>query len=316
MHTRRRALWSIAALLFVCGDLALVVYELNPRITNQFFTQRPPLADALPANRAAYRLYHQADWETDTETGHKFFRSGLQSYWVARNGLFPAINVAYGVSSVMERDYDKTALRPTTEFGRAVRDISRAGRPDWWLPLMAMSNAWYRTVYNDYGDEESRAGGDVTKLAPVAFAEEEHQPRYYFADQIVRVSDRHDFASRMIHETFSGNVAFIGAEPFNPARGIVHAVRESANRAAIDVESFGRGFLVMSVTPHKYWHVTIDGRRAEPVVTNVGFQGVVVPPGRHRVAMQYRNDLIPISAAISIFAAVALVAVARKRRTA
>jgi len=28
---------------------------------------------------------------------------------------------------------------------------------------------------------------------------------------------------------------------------------ETANSATLDVESFGQGFLVMSVTPHKYW---------------------------------------------------------------
>lgn len=316
MHTRRRALWSIAAVIFVCADLAGVVDELNPRMPRRFFTDVPELAKALPQDRSAYRIYHDADWQADHSIANQFFRSGLPAYWASRNGLFPVMTAGYGISTVMDRDFDKSGLLPSTEFGRAVSDVRQSGKPGWWRPLMAMSNAWYRTVYNDYGDEESRAGGDVTEIAPVAFAEEEHQPRYYFADQIVRVSDRHDFASKMIHQTFSRNVAFIGAEPFNPARGIVHAVRESANGAAIDVESFGRGFLVMSVTPHKYWRVTIDGQRTKAVVANIAFQGVAVPPGRHRVAMQYRNDLIPISAAISIFAAAALVAVARKRRAA
>jgi hypothetical protein len=316
MHRTRRAVWATAALLFVCGDLALVVYELNPRITNQFFTQRPPLADALPANRAAYRLYHQADWETGTETGHKFFRSGLQSYWVARNGLFPAINVAYGVSSVMERDYDKTALRPTTEFGRAVRDISRAGRPDWWLPLMAMSNAWYRAGYNDFEEEERNAEGDFTRLAPVALIEGEHQPRYYFADQIMTIAGSRDFVSRMTTETYSRNVALANTPAFIPVRGTVDRVEEHANDATIDVTAPGRGFLVMSVTPHKYWRIAIDGMRASPVVTNVAYQGVVVPAGRHRITMKYRNTLIPICGAISIITILSLAGVVLRWRTA
>jgi hypothetical protein len=316
MHRTRRVVWATAALLFVCGDLALVVHELNPRITNQFFTQRPPLADALPGNRATYRLYHQAAWETDTPTGHKFFRSGLQSYWVARNGLFPAINVAYGVASVMERDYDKTALRPTADFGRAVRDISRAGKPDWWLPLMAMSNAWYRAEYNSFEEEERNTDGDFTRLVPVALIEQEHPPRYYFADQIVTISGMREFVSRMTTQNFSRTVAFINTAAFAPAGGVVDRVEEHANDAVIDVTAAGRSFLVMSVTPHKYWRITIDGRPATPLVTNVAYQGVIVPAGRHRVTMKYRNTLIPICAVISVLAMMALTGVALRWRTA
>ena len=316
MHRSRRAVWATAALLFVCGDLALVVNELNPRVTNQFFTQRPPLADALPGNRASYRLYHQADWESGTVTGRKFFRSGLQSYWVARNGLFPPVNVAYGVASVMNRDYDKTALRSTTDFGRAVREISRAGKADWWLPLMAMSNAWYRAVYNSLEEEERNTNGDFTRLVPVALIELEHQPRYYFADEVVTVSGVRDFVSKMTTQTFSRSVALVDVAAFAPARGVVERVQEHANDAVIDVAAAGRSFLVMSVTPHKYWRIAIDGHPTPPIVTNIAYQGVVVPAGRHRVTMTYCNTLIPICAAISVIAIVALVGLALRSRTA
>ena len=56
----------------------------------------------------------------------------------------------------------------------------------------------------------------------------------------------------------------------------------------------------MSVTPHKYWRITIDGRTVPAIITNIGFQGVVVPPGRHRVEMVYRNDLVVIGLWISL----------------
>ena len=72
--------------------------------------------------------------------------------------------------------------------------------------------------------------------------------------------------------------------------------------------SLGKNFLVMSVTPHKYWRITIDGKRVEPVVTNIGYQGIIVPAGKHRVEMRYRNDLAAGGAKISIGAAVLLLA--------
>jgi uncharacterized membrane protein YfhO len=70
----------------------------------------------------------------------------------------------------------------------------------------------------------------------------------------------------------------------------------------------------MSVTPHKYWRVTIDGAEAEPVVVNVGFQGVVVPSaGRHVVEMRYRNPLVAVGAAVSAVSLLALAFITMRR---
>ena len=78
----------------------------------------------------------------------------------------------------------------------------------------------------------------------------------------------------------------------------------------IDVESFGQGFLVMSVTPHKYWRITLDGRPVGAVITNIGYQGIPVPAGRHRVEMTYRNPLAAGGAKVSVAATALLLAAA------
>lgn len=316
MRRIRPPLWAFAALGFLCGDLAMVVRELNPRLPHEFFVEKPPLADALPANRNAFRIYHEAGFQTATPEGRRFFRSGVQSYWVSRNGLFPPANVQFGIASVMQPDYDKTALLPTTEFGRVVRDVSRSGRRNWWKPLMIMSNAWYRAVFNNFDEEERYANGDITRLVPVGFVEENRQPRYYFADQIVSISGTRDFVQKMIGSDFSPQVALINRAAFEPAKGSVDRIIETANAAVIDVRSMGRSFLVMSVTPHKYWRIAIDGQRVASVLTNVAYQGIIVPPGRHRVAMRYRNPLIPLCGAISAMAILAFGAIALRWRNA
>ena len=87
---------------------------------------------------------------------------------------------------------------------------------------------------------------------------------------------------------------------FFPQGGTVRNVRETPNTARVEVETPANAFLFMSVTPHKYWRVTIDGRAVQPVVANIGFQGVHVPAGRHVVQMRYRNPLFAIGGAISL----------------
>jgi uncharacterized membrane protein YfhO len=81
------------------------------------------------------------------------------------------------------------------------------------------------------------------------------------------------------------------------------------------VESEGNAFLVMSITAHKYWSVTIDGNEAPNILTNLGYQGVAVPPGRHVVELRYRNPLIAIGAAISLATLLALVFAVRRRES-
>ena len=306
-------IWIVIAGLVVAADLAYVTAELNPRMPRRFF-QPPPASAEFPANRTDFRMFHEADWYGTEEIAKQYFSTGDAVYWVVRNGLFPMTPAGSKLRAAIERDYDKTALLPTVDFADSVWDVKRSGRGDWWEPFMAMSNAWYRGVYRNFDEERKRSRGDFKRSLPVRFIETTHYPRYYFADQVVTIHDRQDFVSKLSNESFSRRVAFVGQPGFVPARGTVRPVSESANRAVLDVESLGQGFLVMSVTPHKYWRITVDGRSVPAVVTNIAYQGVIITPGRHRVVMEYRNELVQIGLVISIILIVILLAIAFLQR--
>ena len=317
VRTIRRPLWLGALTLFVVADLFPVVHQLNPRMPARFFTDPTPAQKQFPPNREAFRVFHEADWYGQEETARRYFSTGEAVYWVVKNGLFPMTPVNAGLRMVIERDYDKTSLIPTIDFIDSVWDVKRAGRTDWWEPFVAMSNAWYRGVYKSFDAEKKRVNGDMKAAQAIEFIPLEKHPRYYFADQLVTIRDRKDFVKKLVDGSYSKRAAFVHRPSFVPASGTVHGYRETANTATIDVESFGRGYLVLSVTPHKYWRATIDGAPAELAVTNIGYQGVVVPGGRHRVEMRYRNDLAAGAAKISLAAAVLLLGGAllpRRRR--
>ena len=288
---------KLRSLKFVL-DAIYVGYELNPRMPRRFFDP-PPVAATFSKNRADFRVFHEVDWYGSEETARKFFSTGNAVYWVVRNGLFPMTPAGSKIRTVMERDYDKTALLPTIELTESVWDVKRSGRGDWWEPFMAMSNAWYRGTYRDFEVERKRVKGDFKNAMPVQFIETTHWPRYYFADLLVTIHNRQDFVSVLSKQSVSPRVAFVKYPNFVPADGVIRGVRETANRATLDVESLGKGFLVMSVTPHKYWRITLDGQPVPAIVTNIGYQGIVVPAGRHRVEMRYHNDLVIIGLWIS-----------------
>jgi len=126
---------------------------------------------------------------------------------------------------------------------------------------------------------------------------------------VVTIRDRDDFVKQLTTSSFSSAVAFVQRPSFVPASGTVRRVVETANTATLDVESAGQGFLVMSVTPHKYWTIRVDGTRVPAIVTNIAYQGIIVTPGRHRVVMEYRNELVRVGMMISLLTGAVLIGI-------
>jgi hypothetical protein len=301
--------WIAAVALFVAIDLGYTLEELNPRMPRRFFDP-PPASARLPQNRADYRVFHEVDWYGTEDPARQYFSTGDAVYWVVRNGLFPMTPAGARLRTVLERDYDKTALIPTIDLTDSVWDLKRAGRTDWYEPYMAMSNAWFRATYRPFKEEQKRTKGDFKISDPCLFVETHHYPRYYFADQLVAIRDRSEFVEKLTNGRYSPRVAFVTQPAFTPARGVVLGVRETGNTATIDVESFGQGFLIMSVTRHKYWDVRVDGQRVPTVATNIAYQGIVVTPGRHRVTMVYRNSVVQIGLGVTGLSAALFLAIA------
>ena len=292
-------LWVAAAILFALADLTPVTRELVPRMPPHFFTP-PPIASEVRGNPRSFRIFHEVDWYGTSQVAKDYFSTADAVYWIVRNGMFPMTLATWGFESVLERDYDKTALLPTVDVTEALWEVKNSGRKDWREIFAAMSNAEYRTEYRPVEPERKRVRGDMRKSQPVNLIRLPAAPRYYFADQLVRIRDPKEFVKKLSGSSFNRKVGFVHFEPFIPGAGVVERAVETPNEATITVRAAAKSLLVMSVTPHKYWAATIDGIPAKLHITNVGYQGVVVPAGAHVITMSYRNALVPIGVVISI----------------
>lgn len=309
----RRAVWVALAGTFVLLDLSLLLPDLAQRISPDFLRQEPAVLRNLPPNRNEYRVFHHAAWHRNKPAVQPFYRDHPDIRWVNRNAAMPVLPTAYGVQLAINADYDFTDLLSTTDFLTAMITEVPAIRKDWLEVAASMSNVWYRVVYVDPKEALARARGDLRVMQPVGLLRVGRSPRYGFAAHLESVRDRLEFVKKLAPGYAPPGTAFIQAPSFVPAKGIVRRVGETANTARIEVETAGRAFLVISVTPHKYWTVTIDGTPAQAVVTNIGYQGVVVPTsGRHVVEMRYRNPLITAGAALSLATFLALLWLARR----
>ena len=294
-----RLIWSVVAAGVMIFDLARLSPEVTPRLPRSLY-DKPDVPAVLWD--PSYRLFHQAEFAPRREGAsaprpriHGIrFRDVAAIQYGYRNALFPHFSAAWGLPTVMEPDVDATNLRATVDFRRAV-ELAAGERGDRAIEAaMAMANARFRAVLRT-----PPPAADITRVQPAAFIESARQPRYYFAGQIESIRDARDFASKIGAPGYVPSVAFVEKPLRVTGRGRVAAVQETHNTATIDVEAAGDALLVMSVTAHRYWNVAIDGVRASAIPVNVGFQGVVVPSGRHRVTMRYRNPVIIWSALAS-----------------
>jgi len=260
-RVRRPVVLSLLG-LFVLLDLGLLVPEVAPRMPREYFDE-PRIAGAFKERHRDCRLLHIAAWQPPGA----FATQQPDLYWIHRNAMYPMMPASHGIATAVEPDLERTSLLPTADFVDAVWAMSRTD-PQWLEKVAAAANVCAVAVFED--SKIAYARGDTTQLQPVRLMHLPPSPRYFLP----------------------------GAA--GAARSRVVRVRETPNTARIEVDTAENAFLFMSVTPHKYWRVTIDGRRAEPVVAQIGFQGVHVPAGRHVVEMRYRNPLFAVGGAISL----------------
>ncbi|HEY8182233.1 MAG TPA: hypothetical protein VII32_08325, partial [Thermoanaerobaculia bacterium] len=238
------------------------------------------------------RVYNDADWRL-TLLG----AGGVpveQRQWRLRNGLFPEIQAIWGIDAILENDITLTNLLPSVEFSRLFWTAQFTHRSDIVPVLLAMAGTTHVAELRD-----PTSADRPIRIVPLS------NRRFYFADQIANGPLSQLFTAR-----FSPHVAFTDVAPFVPAPGRIVRTIEQPNAIDIDVETNGQALLVISVTRHKYWKGIMDGMPSPPHPANAAFQCFVVPPGKHHIALRYRNPLVMIFGVVSLVTFVALLIVA------
>jgi hypothetical protein len=307
----RAEIWTAVAASLLVADLSYLQRQMAQRQPARYF-ERPDIAQQLPKGNG-YRLFHYADveWADATAVSDQFFGEGRLQPWMIRNGIFPRTPAAWGIPLALEEDFDQTHLLPTAEFLKAMREVRQRGASDWKEIFEAMAGVQYRATFRSFEAENARVAGRLEEMVPIDIEQVAANPRYYFASQLTKIRDRQDFVFHLTERGWNRDAAFVEFEPFAPAPGRVISVTESSpTRIRIEAESSGQSFLVISMTPHKYWRALLDGKETALHVANVGLQGIVFPAGRHTVELRYSNPRIAAGAAIMIVALIALIAAA------
>ena len=281
-HERR--MWAAAAAVVLIADLAPRLNGLIARLPPSYY-EPPALARAL---RPGDRLFNFADWQWLLEQPK--VPSPLRP-WFIRNALAPRSYATWGFHGVIDLDITRTDLLPTLDLTNTFWRLFASGEHERVALLLKLAGATHSIEPLPLSQWVNR--NDPEQMQPAVINRIRDAERYYFADQIVVTPNVEGFMSRMRERTsWSRRVAFVDSAAKGGAPGKIVSVRERTNSIALDVIADGDALLVIGVTPHKYWRVTLDGQRIQPHRANLGFQAVPMTKGRHRIEMKYRNDLI------------------------
>jgi hypothetical protein len=283
-------------LAVVLLDLGVRVPGLTWRVAPGYYAP-PPLATALHREPGLVRIYNDADWNRNalpTMTSPTSPRP-----WINRAGLFPDMNAIWELPGVLALDVTNMNLLPSRDFEQFFVNV-RGTRPERLTTLLQMAGVTHIALL------KPPSSPDDVEYVRVIRADT--AGRYYFASS---VAPTEQFVGQIVRApTIDAAPAFVELAPLKPAAGKVLQARESANEVDLDVEAEGQALLVIAISAHKYWRATIDGQPAQILPTNMAFQSLVIPRGRHTVHLRYRNPLTVACLIVSACTVLALLAIA------
>ncbi|HYC62212.1 MAG TPA: YfhO family protein, partial [Thermoanaerobaculia bacterium] len=232
--------------------------------------------------------------------------------------LIPNISAMYGLDDIRGYDslrlgrYEDTLPMWWQNGLRGFRDVNNLALP--FLSFLGVRHAitpssmspppGWRVLFEDRGSrlmENSRA-----------------LPRVFVPRRIRYTSDRTATLAEMAQSTDFADVAWVYAktgQPYTADNAAANvAARRVGSRYEIDVDTPADARIVITESAWPGWRAYIDGRRTSIELANHAFLSVAVPPGKHRVRVQYLPNAFVQGRAISFATLLALAIVYRFRR--
>jgi hypothetical protein len=307
---RHRPALLICALL--AADLAWTGRELVPTTPIERAAAAPTYLEPLLAAPETHLLFDQAALD------RRFDHSEL-----LRDPPGPS---EWGLHTTLENDFDLTHLAWTH---RAMEAFWRAVNKDRTLlgPLLVRRGvtAMVRFVPGARW-QDGRVVSPRTGQFPVELVTNQQTRPFAFAAAQVEIADGAEGwvagvlrLGRAVADSAIVEKADLPAFPGTPAPAQVRVRERRPMRLLLEVDARGPGpsFVAINQTWDPGWSASIDGAPAPLLRTEIALSGLVVPAGRHLVALHYENGWIDLGLCLSLAAALAclgLVIAARVRR--
>lgn len=294
---------------FLCLDLVAVGRDVVPSVPVAALASPPAFLRPLLQPGRDDLVFHMAEWDPQrSESG------GLAK---------PPRLARWGLSTTLERDLDFTQLRWTFEGTRAWM-LAANQHQQLIEPLLERRGV---TAVIRFGPGAQWQGDRLVRpdggpLVEVLFAGKANG----FAFAVDRVEIVHGVSGwqtkvgelgGMVARTACVEDSELPAFANPPGSAKLDVRRSSPEDFIIDVHAEGPSpsFVAINQTWDPQWRVTLDGRAWRLLRTDLALSGVIVPPGEHRLAFEYRDPWVAVGVGMSATAALgALLALLIARR--
>ena len=274
------------AMAAVALDVTLLGVRYNPLVPAALDLAPPPVLAPLLAmpQRAAFRTTSMVG-DLLPNLAAMYGLADPRFYdpmhpWAVRQVIGPALGSGSGLMAVLDPATIAVGSRGTDAPARPMLDYLGVRymllRPAGRLPF-PWRRAW------------SATGGRMWEN-PAAM------PLFTMPARIERVGGHRQAIARAAKNRDFRAVGFVESDArlveravaTSVQRGDVRVSRIEPNGFTLDVETGSGGIVVSSVSLAKGWRVAVGKEAVEPLRVNGAFVGFAVPPGRHRVVVDYR----------------------------
>ena len=248
---------------------------------------------------------------------------GLQNLQGSRGIAKPPIPVQWGLGMTLENDFDLTQLRWTWD---ATDSFWGAIQGDRALVEPLLRRRGVTAVIQAGASESQPAGTAEIGGKPVSIQARwlhASQPLVFAARRVEIVDGNQGWekAVRSLREdavdTACVDSSGLRSFPAPPAPADVRTLARTPVRLDLEVFAHGPGpsFLAINQTWDPYWRALLDGVAAPLLRTEISLSGLVVPPGRHSIVLEYSNPWLTVgmvTTALALVTCLALILLARR----
>ncbi len=286
--------------LIVCAVLAVDLMTAGRGVVHTTPIQAltaPPASIAPLLNRSSDDLiFHAAEWNPTMSKAEGLAKPPQPAQW--------------GLAMTLDNDFDLTYLRWTDDGNRAFWNAVREN-PSLGTPLLQRRGVTAVVQFRAGAHWQNGFVVGPAGQAPIEVVFIHNQQPIVFAAarvEIVHGIEGWLAAVRRLQAQARDSACVddqrLASFPSSPSPAAVRILSRTPDSIAMDVEATGPNpsFLAFNQTWDEGWRLTIDGKPAALLRADVSLSGFVVPPGRHRAALEYGETWVIVGATISILA--------------
>jgi len=192
--------------------------------------------------------------------------------------------------------------------------------PDFLQPLQQFGrHLLYQvetTGYFDLVGSDLTFAGGKTDLYPAASSWLASELPSVKQHPVVSIGDRSQVLERPMLLSAAGDVISKVTASSGPSRGTVLSEEVGSNYFVANVTVERESMLLLKATYHPNWRATVDGVKTDTVMLMPSFVGVPLPPGDHKVRIEYRSSRLRVILLGLGLITLPLIAMGEKRGTA